>query len=48
MELDSETRSLFLYDIKNEAENELMIRSRGPQTYEKVGSSSRRIITLLW
>ena len=35
MELDSETRSLFLYNIKNEAENELMIRSRGPQTYEK-------------
>jgi hypothetical protein len=35
MELDSETRSFFLYNIKSETENELMIRSLGPQTYEK-------------
>lgn len=35
MELDSETRNLFLYNIKSETENELMIRSLGPQTYEK-------------
>jgi hypothetical protein len=41
MELDSETRSLFLYNIKSETENELMIRSLGPQTYEKTRFSNR-------
>jgi hypothetical protein len=41
MELDLETRSLFLYNIKNETENELMIRSLGPQSYEKMRFSNR-------
>jgi hypothetical protein len=36
MELDTETRNLFLYNIKSETENEMMIRSLGPQSYEKM------------
>jgi hypothetical protein len=40
-ELDSETRNLFLYNIKSETENELMIRSLGPQTYEKKRFSNK-------
>jgi hypothetical protein len=34
-DLDKETKRLFLYNIKSETENEIMIQSRGPQSFEK-------------
>lgn len=34
-ELDEEIRNLFLFNIKTEIENQIMMQSDGPQTYEK-------------
>jgi hypothetical protein len=35
-ELDHETKNLFLFNIKVEIENQIMTRSDGPKTYEKM------------
>ena len=40
-ELDEETRSLFLFNIKTEIENQILMQSDGPQTYEKARFNNR-------
>ena len=40
-ELDEETRNLFLFNIKTEIENQILMESDGPQTYEKARFDNR-------
>jgi hypothetical protein len=40
-ELDADTKNLFLFNTKVEIENEMMIRSSGPQSYEKMRFAAR-------
>ena len=40
-ELDEETRNLFLFNIKTEIENQILMQSDGPQTYEKARFDNR-------